>query len=112
MRMCARHVDSTNADRSNLVFSSKPIPETEMSNRLITTINNYSLLPILAKYSALLNIHFFVPLARETLGPINFPGQNLLSELGRNLTLFTGDSRESPASYCNACLLLSNVSTL
>src|SRR6218665_1725617 len=35
LRMCARHVDSTNAGRSNLVFRSKPIPETEMSNRLI-----------------------------------------------------------------------------
>ena len=35
LRMCAPHVDSTNPGRSNLVFRSKPIPETEMSNRLI-----------------------------------------------------------------------------
>ena len=35
LRMCARHVDSTNPGRSNLVFRSKPIPEAEMSNRLI-----------------------------------------------------------------------------
>src|SRR6218665_1353055 len=35
LRMCTRHVDSTNPDRSNLVFMSKPIPEAEMSNRLI-----------------------------------------------------------------------------
>src|SRR6218665_583526 len=37
LRMCARHVDSTNSgpSRSNLVFRSKPIPEAEMSNRLI-----------------------------------------------------------------------------
>ena len=34
LRMCARHVDSTNPGRSNLVFRSKPIPEAEMSNRL------------------------------------------------------------------------------
>src|SRR6218665_981047 len=33
--MCARHVDSTNPGRSNLVFRSKPIAEAEMSNRLI-----------------------------------------------------------------------------
>src|SRR6218665_2910629 len=33
--MCARHVDSTNPGRSNLVFRSKLIPEAEMSNRLI-----------------------------------------------------------------------------
>jgi len=35
LRMCARHVDSTNPGRSNLVFRSKPIPEAEISNRLI-----------------------------------------------------------------------------
>ena len=34
LRMCARHVYSTNPGRSNLVFRSKPIPEAEMSNRL------------------------------------------------------------------------------
>jgi len=38
MRMCARHVDSTNPGRSNLVFRSQPIPEAEMSNRLIVII--------------------------------------------------------------------------
>ena len=35
LRMCARHVDSTNPGQSNLVFRSKPIPEAEMSNPLI-----------------------------------------------------------------------------
>jgi len=35
LRMCARHFDSTNSGRSSLVFSSKPIPEAEISNRLI-----------------------------------------------------------------------------
>ena len=35
LRMRARHVDSTNPGRSNFVFRSKPIPEAEMSNRLI-----------------------------------------------------------------------------
>ena len=35
LRMCARHVDSTNPGRSSLVFRSKLIPEAEMSNRLI-----------------------------------------------------------------------------
>ena len=38
LRMCARHVDSTNTGRSNLVFRSKPIPEAEMSNRLILEV--------------------------------------------------------------------------
>ena len=40
LRMCARHVDSTNPGRSNLVFRSKPIPEAEMSNRLIKDFNS------------------------------------------------------------------------
>src|SRR6218665_3969953 len=35
LRMCARYVDSTNPGPSNLVFRSNPIPEAEMSNRLI-----------------------------------------------------------------------------
>jgi len=35
LRMCKRHVDSTNPGRCNLVFRSKPIPEAEMWNRLI-----------------------------------------------------------------------------
>jgi len=35
LHMCTRHVDSINPGRSNLVFRSKPIPEAEMSNRLI-----------------------------------------------------------------------------
>jgi len=39
LRMCPRHVDSTNPGRSNLVFRSKPIPEVEMSNRLIEVYN-------------------------------------------------------------------------
>ena len=36
LRMCARHVDSANLGRSNLVFRSKPIPEAVLSNRLIS----------------------------------------------------------------------------
>src|SRR6218665_2459340 len=35
LRMCARHVNSINPGRSNLLFRSKPIAEAEMSNRLI-----------------------------------------------------------------------------
>ena len=49
LRMCARHVDSTNPGRSNLVglqvvFRSKPMPEAEMSNRLIPPIINLFLI--------------------------------------------------------------------
>src|SRR6218665_3497487 len=42
LRMYARHVDSTNPGRSNLVglFRSNPIAEAEMSNRLIGELSN------------------------------------------------------------------------
>ena len=39
LRMCTRDVDSTNPGQSNLVFRSKPIPEAEMSNRLIAKMS-------------------------------------------------------------------------
>src|SRR6218665_3199593 len=41
------------------------------------------------------NMHVFVPLAMETLGPINVTGQNFLQDLGRKLTTSTGDNRET-----------------
>src|SRR6218665_19885 len=52
-----------------------------------------------SKYSELLNTHFFVPLALETLGPINIAGQSFLSELGHGLILITGDNRETCFLY-------------
>src|SRR6218665_2536013 len=48
-----------------------------------------------SKYSELVNTHFFMPIALETLGPINVAGHNFLSELGRSLMLATGDNRET-----------------
>ena len=57
----------------------------------------------MSKYNALLNTHFFVPLAIETLGPINITGQNFISDLGRSLTLSTEDKRET-------CFLLQRLS--
>src|SRR6218665_2429794 len=41
LRMCTRNVNSTNPGRSNLVFRSKPIPEAQMSNRLIATCQTF-----------------------------------------------------------------------
>src|SRR6218665_2898198 len=55
------------------------------------------------KYSALLNTHVSVPLALETLGPINVTGQNFLRDLGRKLTTSTVDKRET-------CFLLQRLS--
>jgi len=46
------------------------------------------------KYSALASTHFFVLAAVETFGPWNDEGINFISELGRRITLVTGDPRE------------------
>jgi hypothetical protein len=47
------------------------------------------------KYSQIVNSHIFIPLAFETLGPINSKGAAFLSELGRRISTCTGDPRES-----------------
>jgi Reverse transcriptase (RNA-dependent DNA polymerase) len=48
-----------------------------------------------AKYAQIINTHIFVPLAFETLGPINSKGATFLSELGRRISTCTGDPRET-----------------
>jgi hypothetical protein len=48
-----------------------------------------------AKYAEIINSHIFIPLAFETLGPINSNGTAFLSELGRRISTCTGDPRES-----------------
>src|ERR1700733_11315782 len=47
------------------------------------------------KYQALAQIYHFIPLAFETLGPINSSGLLFITELGRCLALVTGDTRET-----------------
>jgi len=46
------------------------------------------------KYTNLMGSYHFIPLAVETLGPVNFEGFRFLSDLGRRLTESTGDPRE------------------
>src|SRR6218665_187377 len=48
-----------------------------------------------AKYQELSNTHVFIPLALETLGPINNTGMDFISDLARDLTRSTGDPREA-----------------
>jgi len=48
-----------------------------------------------AKYADLPATHNFVPIAFETLGPINRSGLEFLTELGRRLTAVTGDPLET-----------------
>jgi hypothetical protein len=47
------------------------------------------------KYTPLTNNYAFVPIAFETLGPINSSGRLLISELGRRISALTGEVRES-----------------
>ena len=47
------------------------------------------------KYSDLQRIYTFVPVAVETLGPINREGLAFMSEIGRRLTRISGDTRET-----------------
>ena len=49
----------------------------------------------IAKYAELPATHNFVPIALETLGPINLSGREFLLELGRRLTEATGDPQET-----------------
>src|SRR6218665_1441800 len=52
-----------------------------------------------AKYIAILPAYCFVPLAFETLGPINHEGMAFFNNLGHRLAQITGDSRETTFLY-------------
>ena len=52
-----------------------------------------------AQYDILSKIYHFVPLACETLGPINNSGHLFITELGRCLSHLTGDTRETSCLY-------------
>jgi len=47
------------------------------------------------KYQALASMHTFIPLAFETLGPINSKGMTFFSERSHRLMACTGDKRET-----------------
>ena len=48
-----------------------------------------------AKYSSLPATHEFVPVAVESLGPVNRAGREFLMELGRRMTAVSGDPLET-----------------
>src|SRR6218665_2286377 len=52
-----------------------------------------------AKYDILSKTYHFVPLAYETLGMVNNSGHLFITELGRCLSRFTGDTRETSHLY-------------
>ena len=49
----------------------------------------------LTKYSDFQRTYLFVPLAVETMGPINDEGLAFVSEIGRRLSRISGDLRET-----------------
>ena len=49
----------------------------------------------IAKYTDVARTHLFIPIAVESLGPINGAGVNFLTTLGRRLSEKTGDPRET-----------------
>ena len=48
-----------------------------------------------AKYSAIAVSHDFLPIALETLGPMNAAAASFISTLGKRISQLTGDVRES-----------------
>ena len=48
-----------------------------------------------AKYADILATHDFLPIAFETLGPLNSAAATFISSLGKRLTTISGDVRES-----------------
>ena len=52
-----------------------------------------------AKYAEIIQSHHFVPLAIETLGPINMDGERFLDSLGECLSSISGDPRETTFLY-------------
>jgi hypothetical protein len=58
------------------------------------------------KYQALASTHCFIPIAVETLGPINDKGLSFLSELGRRLTISSGDKRETAFLYQRLSIII------
>ena len=47
------------------------------------------------KYAELSRVHTFIPIACETLGPIDPKAMKFLQELGGRIAAVTGDSRET-----------------
>ena len=52
-----------------------------------------------AKYTEIIQSHLFVPIAIETLGPINMDGQRFLDSLGERLSSVCGDPRETICTH-------------
>ena len=47
------------------------------------------------KYEDISRTHLFCPIAVETMGPINLPGQNFLNSIGQMISPISGDKKET-----------------
>ena len=59
-----------------------------------------------AKYAEIIQSHHFVPIAIETLEPINMDGQRFLDSLGERLSSISGDPRETTSLYQRLSVLV------
>ena len=59
-----------------------------------------------AKYAEIIQSNHFVPIAIETLGPINMDGQRFLDSLGERLSSISGDRRETTFLYQRQSVLI------
>ena len=59
-----------------------------------------------AKYAEIIQSHHFVPIAIETLGPINMDGQRFLDGLGERLSSISSDARETTFLYQRLSVLI------
>jgi len=58
------------------------------------------------KYRSLAHTHTFIPLAFETLGPINAKGSAFFIQLGRRLSAFTDDMRKTSFLFQRSSLTI------
>ena len=59
-----------------------------------------------AKCAEIIQSHIFVPIAIETLRPINMDGQRFLDSLGERLSSVSGDVRETTFLYQRLSVLI------
>ena len=59
-----------------------------------------------AKYVDIIQSHIFVPLAIETLGPIDMDGQRFIDSIGERFSSVSGDPREITFLYQRLSVLI------
>ena len=63
-------------------------------------------LPKRAKYARIIQLHIFIPIAIETLGPISMDFQRFFDSLGNHLSSVSGNPRETLFLYHRISVLI------